>query len=79
MDQPRTPPAPITLFAKVLHCNGSGRHGPDHASRGAFVVGSPRTTAFGGGARYDYAVGEPPGIWGRGARNAAYPHPSATC
>jgi hypothetical protein len=85
MDQPRTPPALITLFAKVLRGDGLGRLGPDHAARGALVVGPPRTTAFGGGARYGYAIGEPPRIWGRGAPEtvhstvAAYPQSPATC
>jgi hypothetical protein len=81
----RTPPAPFTLFAKVLHVDGLGRHGPDHASRGDLVVGPPRTTAFGGGARYGYAFGEPPRVRGRGApvtvhcTVAACPHSPTTC
>ena len=66
MDQPRTPPAPGTLDGIDLEGRGLGRHGP------IFVVGSPRRSL-------GYAVGKPPGIWGRGAPNAAHPHSSATC
>jgi len=85
MDQPRTPPAPNTLTGIDLEPRGLGRHGPTTLARGALVVGPPRTTAFGGGARYGYAIGEPPRIWGRGApvtvrsTVAAHPHSSATC
>ena len=85
MDQPRTPPAPYTLTGIDLEGRGLGRHGPTTLARGALVVGSPRTTACGSGARFGYAFGKPPGIWGRGApvtvRSivAAYPHSSATC
>jgi hypothetical protein len=79
MDQPRTPPAPHTLKGNDLEARGLGRHGPDRALRGDLVVGPPRTTASGGGARLGYAFGEPPGIWGRGAANAVCPHSSATC
>ena len=66
MDEPRTPPAPITLFGIDLRSHGLGRHGP------IFVVGPPRRSL-------GYAFGKPPRIWGRGAPNAAYPHSSATC
>jgi hypothetical protein len=72
MDQPRTPPASINLFAKVLYGDGLGRHGP------IFFVGPPRRN-------HGYAIGAPPRIWGRGApvtvhsTVAAYPHSSATC
>ena len=72
MDQPRTPPAPYTLTGIDLEGRGLGRHGPTTLARGALVVGSPRRS-------FGYAIGKPPGIWGRGAPNAAYPHSSATC
>jgi hypothetical protein len=72
MDQPRTPPAPTDWFGNDLQVRGLGRHGPDRALRGDLVVGPPRRS-------YGYAIGEPPRVRGRGAPNAAYLHPSATC
>ena len=52
----RNPPSPF----------GLGRHGADHASRGAPVVGAPRRS-------YSYAFGAPPRMWPRGAPNATRP------
>ena len=72
MDQPRTPPAPYTVFGIDLGSRGLGRHGPTTLTRGALVVGPPRRSL-------GYAFGGPPRIWSRGAPNAAYPHSSATC
>ena len=57
----------------TLHVEGLRWHDPDHASRGASVVGAPSRS-------YGYGVVAPPRIWGRGipgtraiARVAAHP------
>ena len=72
MDQPRTPPAPITLVSIDLGGRGLGRHGPDHASRGALVVGPLRRGyGYGRAPLAEWRVVGPPRIWSRGAPNAA--------
>ena len=48
---------------------GVQRHDPDHAARGAPVVGAPSHS-------YGYGVVAPPRIWGHGIRNAAHCTPS---
>ena len=57
---------PNTMDDMNLHAGGLRWHGPDHASRGAPVVGTPSRS-------YGYGVVAPPRIWGRGIRNAAHP------
>ena len=43
----------------TLQVEGLGWHGPDHASRGAPVVGAPNRSC-------DYGVVAPPRAWDRG-------------
>ena len=50
----------------TLHVEGLRWHDPDHATRGAPVVGVPSHS-------YGYGVVAPPRVWGRGIRNAAHP------
>ena len=66
MDQPRNSHVPNTMADIVVRLRGLGWHGP------ISVVGAPRTTAFGGGARDGYAFEAPRparcagALWGRG-------------
>ena len=66
MDQPRNRHVPNTMADMILRVCGLGWPGP------ISVVGAPRTTAFGGGARDGYGVVAPrPTLragapWGRG-------------
>ena len=50
---------PTTRNGVTLHVEGLRWHDPDHASRGASVVGDPSHS-------YGYGVVAPPRIWGRG-------------
>ena len=65
----RNPPSPDQQGWRPVGAR-LGRHGADHASRGAPVVGPPSRSL-------SYACGAPPRIWPRGAPNAARPTPSA--
>ena len=60
---------PTTMSDISLRVEGLGWHGPDHASRGAPVVGAPSRS-------YDYGVVAPPRAWDRGVPNAAHCTPS---
>ena len=53
----------------TLQVEGLRWHDPDHASRGAPVVGAPSRSEC-------YGVVAPPRSWGRGTRNAAHCTPS---
>ena len=66
MDQPHSHHVPDTMCNHDLPVSGLRWHGPDHASRGAPVVGTPRHG-------YGHALVAPPRIWGRGIRNGARP------
>ena len=69
-DQPHNRHVPTTMWGMILHGEGLRWHGPDHASRGAPVVGAPSRSEC-------YGVVAPPRSWGRGIRNAAHCTPSA--
>ena len=60
---------PTTMNDMTLHVEGLRWHDPDHAARGAPVVGVPSHS-------YGYGVVAPPRSWGRGIRNAAHCTPS---
>ena len=62
-------PVPSTIWGMTVRVEGLGWHDPDHASRGAPVVGAPIRS-------YSYGVVAPPRIWGRGIPNAAHGTPS---
>jgi hypothetical protein len=72
-DQPRNRHVPTNMRDMTIQIEGLGWHDPDHAPRGAPVVGSASHS-------YGYGVVFPPRIWGRGipgtpplARVAAHP------
>ena len=89
----RNPPAPDSMNDIIGQGCGLRWHGPTHAfGAGAPLVGAPKTTAFGGGARDGYGVVAPRrtvragALWGRGipgtralARVAAHCTPAAGC
>ena len=50
---------PTIMKGMALQVEGLRWHGPDHASRGAPVVGAPSHS-------YDYGVVAPPRAWDRG-------------
>ena len=64
-DQPHNRHVPTTMWGMTLHVEGLRWHDPDHAPRGAPVVGAPNRSEC-------YGVVAPPRIWGRGTRNAAH-------
>ena len=65
-DQPHNRHVPKTMNDMTLHVERLRWHGPDHASRGAPVVGVPSHS-------YGYGVVAPPRSWGRGIRNVTHP------
>ena len=82
-DQPHNRPVPTTLCGISLHVDGLRWHDPDHASRGAPVVGAPSHSYGYGVVALTHAIVRVPRIWGRGipgtralARVAAHCTPS---
>ncbi len=65
-DQPRNHPVPNGIVAMNLRVRGLRWHGPDHASRGAPVVGAPNRSDGYGLVAPTHAVARVPRIWGRG-------------
>ena len=76
-------PVPSTIYDITLHVDGLWWHDPDHASRGAPVVGAPNRSYSYGVVALTHAIARVPRIWGRGipgtralARVAAHCTPS---
>ena len=83
MDQPHNRPVPTSMYDMTLHVEGLRWHGPDHAARGAPVVGVPSHSYGYGVVAPTHAVARVPRIWDRGipgtralARVAAHCPPS---
>ncbi len=76
MDQPRNPPAPLSMVTG-LAVRGYRRHGPISVVLGLWPS-VPRVGAKRGAPRrsYGYAFLAPPWIWGRGAPNVTRRTPS---
>ena len=71
-DQPHNRHVPTNTRGMTLHVEGLGWHGPDHAARGAPVVGAPNRSYGYGVVAPTHAIARVPRIWGRGIPNAAH-------
>ncbi len=75
-DQPHNHPVPTDMNDMNLQVEGLRWHGPDHAARGAPVVGAPSHSYGYGVVAPTHAVARVPRSWDRGIRNAAHCTPS---